>query len=121
MKKKGFLQRKKWLLHSMNRLTGSQNASSSSSDNNKNKEKEQKDKTIEKIRLFVQENVTEYIEKYEGDLITEFTKANLEIANFFFFFYWATEWALKYHGPKGPRRPMGAGPSPRKKKNPFSK
>ena len=25
------------------------------------------------------EKVTEYIEKYEGDLITEFTKANLEI------------------------------------------
>ncbi len=63
----------------MNRPTGSQNASSSSSNNNKNKEKEQKDKTIEKIRLFVIEKVTEYIEKYEGDLITEFTKANLEI------------------------------------------
>ena len=61
----------------MNRPTGSQNASSSSS--KKNKEKEQKDKAIEKIRLFVIEKVTEYIEKYEGDLITEFPKANLEI------------------------------------------
>ena len=70
----------------MNRPTRSQNAFSSSSDNNKNKEKEQKDKTIEKIRLFVLEKVTEYIEKYEGDLITEFTKANLELANIFFFF-----------------------------------
>ena len=39
-KKKGFLQSKKWLLHLMNRRTGSQNASSSSSNNNKNKEKE---------------------------------------------------------------------------------
>lgn len=63
----------------MNRPTGSQNASSSSSNNNKNKEKEQKDKAIEKRRLFVIEKVTEYIEKYEGDLITEFPKANLEI------------------------------------------
>ena len=42
----------------MNRPTRSQNAFSSSSDNNKNKEKEQKDKTIEKIRLFVLEKVT---------------------------------------------------------------
>ena len=83
-KKKGFLQRKKWLLHLMNRPTRSQNAFSSSSDNNKNKEKEQKDKTIEKIRLFVLEKVTEYIEKYEGDPITEFTNTNLEIANIFF-------------------------------------
>ena len=63
----------------MNRPTGSQNASASSSNNNKNKEKELKDKATEKIRLFVIEKVTEYIEKYEGDLITEFTKANLEI------------------------------------------
>ena len=63
----------------MNRPTGSQNASASSSNNNKNKEKELKDKTTEKIRLFVIEKVTEYIEKYKGDLITEFTKANLEI------------------------------------------
>ena len=47
----------------MNRWTGSQNASSSSSNNNKNKEKEQKDETIEKIRIFVLEEVTEYIEK----------------------------------------------------------
>ena len=70
----------------MNRPTGSQNAFSSSSNNNKNKEKEQKDETIEKIRLFVLEKVTEYIEKYEGDLITEFTKANRELANIFFFF-----------------------------------
>ena len=85
-KKKGFPQSKKWLIHLMNRPTGSQNASSSSSNNNKNKEKEQKDETIEKIRLFVLEKVTEYIEKYEGDLITEFTKANLELANIFFFF-----------------------------------
>ena len=52
----------------MNRPIGSQNASSSSSNNNNNKEKEQKDETIEKIRLFVLEKVTEYIEKYEGDL-----------------------------------------------------
>jgi len=71
------IERNKWLLHLMNRPTGSQNASSSSS--KKNKEKEQKDKAIEKIRLFVIEKVTEYIEKYEGDLITEFPKANLEI------------------------------------------
>ena len=63
----------------MNRLIGSQNASSSSSNNNKNKEQEEMDKTIEKIRLFVIEKLREYIEKYEGDLITEFTKANLEI------------------------------------------
>ena len=116
-KKKGFLQSKKWLLHLMNRPTGSQNASSSSSNNNKNKEKEQNDETIEKIRLFVLEKVTEYIEKYEGDLIMEFTKANLEIANIFFFFYWATEWALKYHGPTGP----DGGGSGSREKNPFSK
>ena len=69
----------------MNRPTGSQNASSSSSNNNKNKEKEPKDKTIEKIRLFFLEKVTEYIEKYEGDPITEFTNTNFEIANIFFF------------------------------------
>ena len=108
IKKKGFLQRKKWLLHLMNRPTRSQNAFSSSSDNNKNKEKEQKDKTIEKIRLFVLEKVTEYIEKYEGDPITEFTNTNLEIANIFFF-DWATEWALKYHGLTGPGG-VGSGP-----------
>ena len=65
----------------MNRPTGSQNASSSSSNNNKNKEKEQKDETIEKIRLFVLEKVTEYIEKYEGDL-----KKILKMQFFFFFF-----------------------------------
>ena len=108
----------------MNRPTGSQNASSSSSNNNKNKEKEQKDETIEKIRLFVLEKVTEYIEKYEGDLITEFTKANRELANIFFFFFdWATEWALKYHGPTGPVEPAGPGEggSGLQEKNPFSK
>ena len=64
-KKKGFLQSKKWLLHLMNGSIGFQNASLSSSNNNNNKEKEQKDETIEKIRLFVLEKVTEYIEKYE--------------------------------------------------------
>ena len=107
----------------MNRPTGSQNASSSSSNNNKNKEKEQKDETIEKIRLFVLEKVTEYIENYEGDLITEFTKANLELANIFFFFDWATEWALKYHGLTGPMEPAGPGEgeSELREKNPFSK
>ena len=26
-----------------------------------------------------------------------------------FFFYWATEWALKYHGPTGPVEPAGPG------------
>ena len=41
-------------------FVGSQNASSSSSNNNKNKEKEQKDETIEKIRIFLIEKVTEY-------------------------------------------------------------
>ena len=36
-----------------------------------------------------------------------------------FFFYWAIEWALKYHGPTGlvePTRPGGGGFEPRKKK-----
>ena len=33
-----------------------------------------------------------------------------------FFFYWATKWALKYHGPMGLVEPAGPG-----KKNPFSK
>ena len=35
-----------------------------------------------------------------------------------FFFYWATEWALKYHGPTGPVEPTGPGGGgfrPRKK------
>ena len=44
-------------------------------------------------------------------------------ANFFFFFDWATEWALKYHGPTGlvePAGPGGGGSGPRKE-NPFSK
>ena len=26
-----------------------------------------------------------------------------------FFFYWATKWALKYHGPTGPVEPAGLG------------
>ena len=40
-----------------------------------------------------------------------------------FFFYWATEWALKYHGPMGPVElagPGGGGFRPRKK-NLFGK
>ena len=65
----------------MNRRTRSQNDSSSSSNNNKNKEKEEKDETIEKIRIFVLEKVTEYIEKYEGDL-----KKILKLQICFFFF-----------------------------------
>ena len=106
----------------MNRPIGSQNASSSSSNNNNNKEKEQKDETIEKIRLFVLEKVTEYIEKYEWDLITKFTKANLEIANFFFF------WLGHRMGPEvpWPNGALGAhgarwGWVRAPKKNPFSK
>ena len=42
---------------------------------------------------------------------------------FFFFFYSATEWALKYHGPTGPVEPAGPGGdgSGPREKNPFSK
>ena len=102
----------------MNRRTGSQNASSSSSNNNKNKEKEQKDQTIEKIRIFVLEKVTEYIEKYEGDL-----KKILKLQICFFFFVQATEWAMKYHSPTGPVEPArpGGDRSGPCEKNLFSK
>ena len=47
----------------------------------------------------------------------------INIRQTFFFFDWATEWALKYHGPTRPVEPVGPdeggfGPW---KKNPFSK
>ena len=40
-----------------------------------------------------------------------------------FFFDWATEWAMKYHGPTGPVEPAGPGGdgSGPREKNPFSK